>query len=136
MRENGPRLVLKRVSEKPAPEDGFRVLIGRPWPRGVLKNKAAVDAWLKDLAPSYQLRKWFNNDLRKWPAFKDRYHRELGRKMGLIRVVENCLREGKVTLVYGAADPEYNYAAALRDYLLNRTRLWEMVRFTESRLAA
>ena len=123
MTENGRVPRLKRVYEKPGPEDGFRILVDRLWPRGLRKKKAAVDAWLKDIAPSDRLRRWFNHDPRKWPEFKKRYHRELAAKSDLVGVIEGIIHEGKVTLLYGASDTEYNNAAALRDYLLKRTRL-------------
>lgn len=123
MTENGRVPRLKRVYEKPGPEDGFRILVDRLWPRGLRKKKAAVDAWLKDIAPSDRLRRWFNHDPRKWPEFKKRYHRELAAKADLVGVVEAIIREGQVTLLYGAADTEYNNAAALRDFLMKRTQL-------------
>ena len=108
---------MKRVYENPAPEDGFRILVDRLWPRGVSKEKAAVDLWLKEIAPSDGLRKWFSHDPRKWTEFMKRYHRELAAKEDLITVVENKVRDGNVTLLYGAADREHNNAAALQAYL-------------------
>ena len=123
MNENGRGPGLKRVYERPSREDGFRILVDRLWPRGLSKEKAAVDSWLKDIAPSDRLRKWFNHDPRKWPEFKKRYHRELAAKADLVGVVEAIIREGQVTLLYGAADTEYNNAAALRDFLMKRTQL-------------
>lgn len=108
---------MKRVYENPAPGDGFRILVDRLWPRGVSKEKAAVDLWLKDIAPSDGLRKWFGHDPRKWPEFMKRYHRELAAKKDLITIVENRVRDGNVTLLYGAADREHNNAAALQAYL-------------------
>lgn len=123
MNENGRGPLLKRVYERPSREDGFRILVDRLWPRGLSKEKAAVDSWLKDIAPSDRLRKWFNHDPRKWPEFKKRYHRELAAKADLVGVVEAIIREGQVTLLYGAADTEYNNAAALRDFLMKRTQL-------------
>jgi len=111
---------LKRVYENPARADGFRILVDRLWPRGLSKDKAKVDLWLKDIAPSDDLRKWFGHDPGKWLEFKKRYHRELATKADLMAVIEGRMREGEVTLLFGAADAEHNNAAALRDYLTKR----------------
>jgi uncharacterized protein YeaO (DUF488 family) len=121
---SGARLVpnLKRVYENPSRADGFRILVDRLWPRGLSKDKAKVDLWLKDIAPGDALRKWFGHDPRKWLEFKRRYHRELAAKADLVAVIEGRMREGKVTLLFGAADAEHSNAAALIGYLERKSR--------------
>lgn len=112
-------IFIKRIYENPSREDGFRILVDRLWPRGLSKEKARVDLWLKDVAPSDDLRKWFSHDVQKWAEFKKRYFAELDEKLEDIAKV----REGegeKVTLLYGARDEEHNNAAALREYLMMR----------------
>jgi uncharacterized protein YeaO (DUF488 family) len=111
---------LKRVYERPARADGFRILVDRLWPRGLSKDRAKVDLWLKDIAPSDDLRKWFGHDPRKWLEFKKRYHRELAEKADLVKIVEDRIRQGAVTLLFGAADAEHNNAAAFVEYLKMR----------------
>jgi uncharacterized protein YeaO (DUF488 family) len=108
----------KRVYDRPARGDGYRVLVDRLWPRGLSKEEARVDIWLKDIAPSGELRKWFGHDPQRWPEFKRRYFRELDRKAEL---AERIPRRGKtVTLLFGAKDEEHNNAVALREYLEKR----------------
>jgi len=108
---------IKRVYETAKPQDGFRVLVDRIWPRGVLKNKAKVDLWLKDVAPSTELRKWFDHDPKKWSAFKKRYFAELDEGLpGFEQLVER-VGDGPVTLVFSARDLEHNQAVALKEYL-------------------
>jgi uncharacterized protein YeaO (DUF488 family) len=108
---------LKRAYDAPAKSDGRRVLVDRLWPRGVSKDELRLDDWLKEVAPSTRLRKWFGHDPAKWGAFKDRYFRELD---GQSEAVERLLargREGIVTLVFGAKDVNHNDAVALKEYL-------------------
>jgi uncharacterized protein YeaO (DUF488 family) len=106
-------LKIKRVYAEPSQEDGKRILVDRLWPRGLTKQKARVDLWLKDVAPSNELRKWFSHDPQKWPEFKRKYIEELkavGEPLALLR---QQVIHGKVTLLYGARDEEHNEAVVL-----------------------
>ena len=110
------KLRTKRVYEEPTPADGHRVLVDRLWPRGVRKADADLDAWAKELAPSDELRTWFDHDPERWDEFRRRYAEELGGKGGPIE--EHVLdREGTVTLLYAARDTAHNNAVALREYV-------------------
>ena len=104
---------IKRVYEKPDDEDGRRILVDRLWPRGLTKEKAGVDLWLKDIAPSTELRKWFGHDPGKWEEFQKRYLRELNENDEAIQTLRQALKEGRVTLVYGAKDEEHNEARVI-----------------------
>jgi uncharacterized protein YeaO (DUF488 family) len=108
---------LKRAYEEPAPADGLRVLVERLWPRGLSKKKAAVALWLKDAAPSTQLRQWFGHDPAKWKEFRRRYTAELKGKGDLLRLLKYRAGEGPVTFVYAARDAEHNSAVVLKEYL-------------------
>lgn len=109
---------LKRVYEKPSRKDGLRILVDRLWPRGLTKERAAVDVWLKDVAPSTELRKWFGHDPAKWKQFQTRYRKELcGQKDALDLLKQKCKEEHTVTLVYGARDEEHNEAIVLKSIL-------------------
>lgn len=116
---------LKRVYDPPDPGDGFRVLVDRLWPRGVSKAKAGVDLWMKDAAPSAELRKWYHKDLTRWPEFNKRYKAELADNPALDDL-RRIVREhgasggGGVTLLYGAKDTVQNHAIVLREMLLTR----------------
>lgn len=113
------RIVVKRVYDPPEPSDGTRVLVDRLWPRGVTKERARVDLWLKEVAPSNQLRTWFGHDPAKWDDFRRRYMAELESVEGqaaLARLRE-LARQGPVTLVYAARDAEHNDAVALQELL-------------------
>ena len=105
---------LKRVYEEPSPEDGFRVLVERLWPRGVSKERAELDLWLKDVAPSPELRKWFSHDPAKWEAFQERYVAELKEDKEALHLLKQNAREGTVTLVYASHDEEHNGALVLK----------------------
>ena len=107
----------KRIYSTPGKDDGFRILVDRLWPRGLRKDEAKVDLWLKDVAPSNELRKWFSHEPLKWPAFKERYRNELKDKSELINLIKAKANEGDITLLYGAKDEEYNNAVALKEYL-------------------
>lgn len=111
---------LKRVYEPPARQDGLRILVERLWPRGIRKTQAAVDLWLKDLAPSTELRQWFGHDPRKWKEFRRRYWAELAAKGDLLALLKRRAEEGTVTFVYAASEPVHNSAAALKEYLERR----------------
>jgi uncharacterized protein YeaO (DUF488 family) len=109
---------IKRIYEPPEKEDGFRVLVDRLWPRGVSKDKARVDLWLKEIAPSDQLRKWFSHDPEKWGDFKKKYREELKTKEELLEEIKQIEKEkGIITLLYSAKDEKYNQAVALNEVL-------------------
>ena len=108
---------IKRVYEAPSSEDGTRILVDRLWPRGLSKDKANIDTWMKDIAPSNELRQWFNHDLAKWSAFEQRYRHELANNQQAVDELRSLLRSGTVTLVYGAKDEQHNNAVALQAYL-------------------
>jgi uncharacterized protein YeaO (DUF488 family) len=112
---------LKRVYEKPDKEDGFRILVDRLWPRGLTKEKASVDLWLKEIAPSTELRKWFGHDPAKWKNFRARYETEIRHNTNLFTVLQQKAREGTITLIYGARDQKHNEALVLKQ-LLERDR--------------
>lgn len=111
---------LKRVYDDPAKGDGLRILVERLWPRGVSKEKAAVDLWLKDVAPSTELRKWFGHDPEKWKEFRKRYRSELGEQGDLLVLLKHRTSEGPVTFVYAAHDERHNSAAVLKEFLEER----------------
>lgn len=113
---------LKRAYEPPAPGDGERILVDRLRPRGVSKEAARIDLWLKGLAPSDRLRRWFDHDPERWPEFKSRYFRELAAHRETIATLARKARRGRLTLVYGARDDRHNNAVALREYLRRRNR--------------
>jgi uncharacterized protein YeaO (DUF488 family) len=110
-------IYLKRAYDEPAKQDGLRILVERLWPRGVSKEKAAVDLWLKDLAPSTELRKWFNHDPEKWNEFCKRYWSELSEKGDLLTLLKHRTTEGSVTFVFAASDEKWNSAVALKEYV-------------------
>jgi uncharacterized protein YeaO (DUF488 family) len=108
---------LKRVYEEPATTDGTRILVDRLWPRGLTKEKAHVDVWLKDVAPSTALRKWFSHDPAKWPEFKARYKAELKNNASQLALLKQAITRGPATLLYGAKDTKHNEAVVLQDLL-------------------
>jgi uncharacterized protein YeaO (DUF488 family) len=108
---------LKRVYESPAPEDGTRILVDRLWPRGITKAQAQLDAWLKEVAPSAALRKWFDHDPRKWDEFGSRYRIELEKNTQAVQEIQGFLKSGRVTLVYAAHDTEHTHAIVLAAFL-------------------
>ncbi len=108
---------IKRVYEQPDKDDGVRILVDRLWPRGLTKEKAGVDLWLKEIAPSTELRKWFDHDPEKWQHFRRRYETEIRHNDDLIKVLVDKGRKGTVTLVYGARDEEHNEALVLKHFL-------------------
>ena len=113
---------LKRVYEKPGSRDGARVLVDRLWPRGINKDKAGIDLWLKDLAPSHELRKWFGHDRKKWEGFKKRYYCELNaERREAVEKLEEITAKGRVTLLYASADERLNNAVALKEYVEKRS---------------
>ena len=105
---------VKRIYELPSKEDGYRVLVDRLWPRGMSKDRAKIDLWLKDIAPSDGLRKWFSHDPKKWDDFKKKYGLELKERQELLLKIKQAEKEkGAVTLLYSARDEEHNQAVAL-----------------------
>ena len=111
---------IKRVYEEPSRADGTRVLVDRLWPRGLTKERAQVDLWMKDVAPTTELRKWFNHDPSKWTGFQSRYREELKSKADLLAELKQKAAKGTVTLVYGAKDEVHNEAAVLQSLLQSR----------------
>jgi uncharacterized protein YeaO (DUF488 family) len=108
----------KRVYEKTTKEDGFRVLVDRLWPRGMTKEKARVDLWMKEIAPSDALRKWFHHEDGNWSEFEKKYRAELGKKKDLVNELRRLLDEhGTVTLLYGSKDEKRNQAVILLEIL-------------------
>lgn len=107
-------LQLKRVYEKPAKNDGYRIFVDRLWPRGVSKENAHFDLWLKEVAPSNELRKWFAHDSKKWPEFQKKYQAELKTNAAHFQELKDAVKkESVVTLLYGAKDEEHNNAVVL-----------------------
>jgi len=115
-------LQVKRVYDTVSNEDGFRILVDRLWPRGMSKEKANVALWIRDIAPSDGLRKWFGHDRKKWSEFKEKYYEELGDKENLISLVVEKMSSGNVTLLFGAKDEKFNNAVALKEYIAKRRR--------------
>lgn len=111
---------IKRVYDAPDGDDGTRILVDRLWPRGLTKERACVDVWLKDIAPSTELRKWFGHDPAKWEQFRERYHRELEANVNLVSLLKEKLKGGAVTLLFAAKDAEHNEAVALQEWLNRR----------------
>ncbi len=115
-------LKLKRVYDPVSHADGTRVLVERLWPRGLSRAKLHVDAWLKDVGPSTELRKWFSHDPEKWSRFRTRYFRELDARPDVWRPLVSAARRGTVTFVYSAHDEQHNNAVALKDYVRAKMR--------------
>jgi uncharacterized protein YeaO (DUF488 family) len=113
---------VKRVYEAPSPDDGTRVLVDRLWPRGLSKDKARVDLWLKELAPSTALRKWFNHEPAKWEEFQQRYGQELRLQPAALERLGDLIDNGPVTLLFGAKEERFNDAVALKAFLLAREK--------------
>ncbi|MFP3144476.1 MAG: DUF488 domain-containing protein [Caldisphaera sp.] len=109
---------IKRVYEKAEESDGIRILVDRLWPRGIKKEEAKVNYWLKEISPSNELRKWFSHDFNKWEEFKNKYFNELNSKKELINfLLELIKKNSNVTLLYSAKEEKYNNAVALKEYL-------------------
>ena len=115
-------LQVKRAYDTVSEGDGFRILVDRLWPRGMSKERAKIDLWLKEIAPDDNLRKWFAHDENKWEEFKRKYHKELAGKESLVRLITKKLSAGNVTLVYAAKNDRFNNAVALKEYLDNNQR--------------
>jgi uncharacterized protein YeaO (DUF488 family) len=108
---------IKRVYEKPGKEDGSRILVDRLWPRGLTKEKAALNLWLKDIAPTTELRKWFNHDPAKWNEFIKKYLKELKENEEPVSILKDFLKKGPVTLIYAAKDEAHNEAQVIKDFV-------------------
>ena len=117
-----PDVRLKRAYEPPSAGDGTRVLVDRLWPRGVSKTDVAIDLWLKDVAPSTELRRWFGHDPERWDEFRRRYQTELADKAEPLKELQAYARKGTLTLIYAARDEAHNEAVVLRDLLVRRLR--------------
>ena len=111
---------LKRAYEPPATDDGTRILVDRLWPRGVTKKRAAIDQWMKDIAPSTGLRKWFSHDPTRWEEFRRRYAKEVHQNAALLDQLRSLARHGPITLVYSAHDELHNDAVELRELILGQ----------------
>ncbi len=111
-------LKIKRVYENPAKNDGIRILVDRLYPRGIKKEQLHYDFWLKDAAPSTELRKWFSHDPSKFSEFKKEYEKEL-KSNKEVQHIKNLLKENNVTLIYAAKDEKINHAIVLKDFILN-----------------
>jgi uncharacterized protein YeaO (DUF488 family) len=111
---------LKRVYDPPAQSDGRRVLVDRVWPRGIARDHLEIEAWLKDLAPSTELRTWFAHDASRWQEFKRRYFEELAARPEAVRELAAQANAGRITLLFAARDRERNNAVALKEYLERR----------------
>lgn len=111
------KINIKRVYEKSSKADGKRILVDRLWPRGLTKEKADIDLWLKDIAPTTELRKWFGHDPDKWKEFQKRYRLELKKNKEQVTLLNEEIKKGEVTLVYGARDEEHNEARVLKGWL-------------------
>jgi uncharacterized protein YeaO (DUF488 family) len=111
---------IRRAYDPPSSDDGYRILVDRVWPRGVTKDALRIDEWMRDVAPSTRLRQWFGHDPDKWDEFQRRYFRELEAQPDAVRALRARARRGRVTLVYGARDPDHNQAVALRAFLTRR----------------
>jgi uncharacterized protein YeaO (DUF488 family) len=121
-----PRIRVKRVYDEPTPDDGYRVLVDRLWPRGLSRDRARIDLWLREIAPSSKLRTWFAHKAERFGEFRRRYMEELREKERLVQLLLSRVEVGEtITLLYSARDPEHNNAVVLRDYLEERLKeLW------------
>jgi uncharacterized protein YeaO (DUF488 family) len=117
LKTGGYKMRIKRVYEMPSGDDGKRILVDRLWPRGLTKEKASIDLWLKEIAPSTELRKWFGHDPEKWKEFQKRYRRELRNNKEQVSLLKENMKKGTITLVYGAKDEKHNEALVLKEWL-------------------
>ncbi len=108
---------LKRAYEPPSKADGERILVERLWPRGLTKDRAQIDLWLKDISPSPELRKWYGHDPEKWSEFRKRYLQEVAKKKDSVKLLKQKSRGKTITFVYAARDEEKNSAVVLKAYV-------------------
>mgnify|MGYP001439680399 CR=1 FL=1 len=120
--QSAERIRLRRVYDPPTPNDGLRILVDRLWPRGLTKEAARVDLWLRDVAPSNELRRWYGKDLTKWEEFRSRYLQELAERPEAIEPLLDAARRGPITLLYGKRDERHNQAVVLKAVLEERLR--------------
>jgi uncharacterized protein YeaO (DUF488 family) len=111
------KIKLKRVYDPASKADGIRILVERLWPRGIKKDDLQMDLWLKEIAPSTDLRKWFSHDPAKWEQFQQKYHQELDANPDAIKLIKQEIHRGTVTLLYSSKDAEHNNALSLKKYL-------------------
>lgn len=116
----GQDIRLKRIYDPPEAGDGARVLVDRLWPRGISKERAALTAWLRDVAPSHELRRWFGHEPSRWPAFREKYRAELEQQPDALAALRDLARRGPLTLLFAARDEAHNEAVVLREVLLER----------------
>jgi len=116
---------IKRIYDQPLPGDGKRVLVDRLWPRGLKKEDARIDEWIKELAPSNELRKWFDHDPNKWGEFRKRFFTELHGKQDVVEGIISAVRKGTVTLLFGSKEERFNNAVALKEYIESRVKASE-----------
>lgn len=121
MSRRTPQIDLARVYEAPAAAGRYRVLVDRLWPRGVRREDLALDEWLKEIAPSGELRRWFGHDVSRWDEFRDRYYAELRARPDLIEHLLGVAKKQGLLLLFAASDVEHNNAVALREFLLGHT---------------
>jgi len=114
---------IKRIYDAPTPDDGSRILVDRLWPRGLSKEKAKVDLWLKEIAPSNELRKWYGHDPKKWTEFRKKYFKDLDMKRDLANQIVQKMKEGDVTLLYSSKEEKFNNAIALKEYIIEHGTL-------------
>ena len=109
---------LKRIYRRPRRSDGVRILVDRLWPRGLAKEAAYIDHWMKDVAPSDELRKWFAHDVERWEAFRDSYRKELDANDNEVPELQRLCRQGTITLLFAARDEAHNQAVVIRQWLI------------------
>ncbi len=109
---------IKRIYDVPTKDDGSRILVDRLWPRGLSKEKANVDLWLKEIAPSNELRKWYSHDPKKWTEFRKKYFKDLDTKRELVNQIVQKMKEGDVSLLYSSKEEKLNNAVALKEYVI------------------
>lgn len=114
-----PDIHIKRIYDKPAEVDGFRILVDRLWPRGLTKQAASINLWLKNIAPSNELRHWYSHEPEKWQEFQKRYRQELKANPESVKLLKEKIKEGPATLLYSSKEPKLNNAAALAQFLEN-----------------
>jgi uncharacterized protein YeaO (DUF488 family) len=113
---------IKRAYDKISSDDGKRILVDRLWPRGIKKDEAKIDEWIKEIAPSNELREWFAHDPSKWQEFKKRYREELKDQSNLIKILKHRAKKGNITLIFSARDTEHNNAVVLSELISKRQR--------------
>ena len=121
-RSSPSMIKIERIYNNPRRNNSFRILVDRLWPRGLSKDKANLDLWQKDIAPSNSLRKWFGHDKKKWEEFKRRYFKELDKNSELVNIMVNKVNQRAITLLYGTKEERFNNAVALKEYLEEKVK--------------